>query len=93
MPSIHEGGGKGPRPDRGNPKVERQFGTLLGDGVAVQADMSSPEGINTLFKATADAFDDPVGVLVNNAGITRDTLILRMKQQQWEDVINTNLNG
>ena len=73
--------------------VVEEIKGLGGDGVAVQADMSSPEGINTLFKATADAFDDPVGVLVNNAGITRDTLILRMKQQQWEDVINTNLNG
>lgn len=64
-----------------------------GDGVAVQADMSSVDGINSLFKATADAYPDPIGVLVNNAGITRDTLVLRMKEAQWNDVINTNLNG
>jgi len=32
-------------------------------------------------------------VLVNNAGITRDTLVMRMKAAQWNDVINTNLNG
>ncbi len=55
--------------------------------------MSTTEGIKGLFKATADAYSDPVGVLVNNAGITRDTLVLRMKSSQWEDVINTNLNG
>ena len=48
---------------------------LGGDGVAVQADMSTMDGIKTLFKATADAYDEPVGVLVNNAGITRDTLV------------------
>ena len=64
-----------------------------GDGIAVKADMSTEEGIDSLFKATADAFDDPVGVLVNNAGITRDTLVLRMKPNQWHEVINTNLNG
>jgi 3-oxoacyl-[acyl-carrier protein] reductase len=66
---------------------------LGGDGIAVQADMSDPAGIDSLFKATAAAFDAPVGVLVNNAGITRDTLVLRMKAAQWNDVINTNLNG
>ncbi len=66
---------------------------LGGDGVAVQADMSTEEGIAKLFSETAAAFDAPVGVLVNNAGITRDTLVLRMKSQQWHDVINTNLNA
>jgi len=74
-------------------KVVEEIKGLGGDGVAVQADMSSPEGIAALFKATASAFPDPVEVLINNAGITRDTLVLRMKQSQWEDVINTNLNG
>jgi 3-oxoacyl-[acyl-carrier protein] reductase len=49
-----------------------------GDGVAVQADMSSMDGIKSLFKATAEAYEDPVEVLVNNAGITRDTLAMRM---------------
>jgi 3-oxoacyl-[acyl-carrier protein] reductase len=74
-------------------KVVEEIKGLGGDAVAVQADMSSPDGIAALFKATASAFPDPVEVLVNNAGITRDTLVLRMKQAQWEDVINTNLNG
>ena len=32
-------------------------------------------------------------VLINNAGITRDTLVLRMKPEQWQDVIDTNLSG
>jgi acetoacetyl-CoA reductase len=35
----------------------------------------------------------PIDVLVNNAGITRDTTIRKMDQQQWQDVINTNLGG
>merc|ERR1719506_3637452 len=65
-----------------------------GDGVAVQADMSTMDGVNKLFADTAAAFPDKsVKVLVNNAGITRDTLAMRMKESQWTDVINTNLNG
>merc|ERR1719313_286333 len=74
-------------------KVVEEIKALGGDGVAVQADMSTTEGIKGLFKATAEAYSDPVGVLVNNAGITRDTLVLRMKEKQWTDVIDTNLNG
>merc|ERR1711871_2949 len=74
-------------------KVAEEVKALGGDAVAVQADMSTVEGINGLFKATAKAFDEPIGVLVNNAGITRDTLAMRMKEDQWRDVIDTNLNG
>jgi 3-oxoacyl-[acyl-carrier protein] reductase len=73
--------------------VVEEIKALGGDGIAVQADMSTMDGIKGLFKTTADAFDAPVGVLVNNAGITRDTLAMRMKESQWRDVIETNLNG
>jgi len=73
--------------------VVEEIKGLGGDGIAVQADMSSMDGIKALFKATAEAYDEPVGVLVNNAGITRDTLAMRMKEAQWMDVIQTNLNG
>jgi len=37
--------------------------------------------------------EGPVGILVNNAGITRDNLLLRMKQEEWDAVLNTNLAG
>mmetsp|Transcript_141717 Transcript_141717/g.272131 ORF Transcript_141717/g.272131 Transcript_141717/m.272131 type:complete len:334 (-) Transcript_141717:430-1431(-) len=74
-------------------EVVEEIKKLGGDGVAVQADMSTKEGVDGLFKAAAEAFDEPVGVLVNNAGITRDALTMRMKPAQWTDVINTNLNG
>lgn len=73
--------------------VVEEIKGLGGDGIAVQADMSTVDGIKGLFKSTADAYEEPVSVLVNNAGITRDTLVLRMKEAQWNDVINTNLNG
>jgi len=73
--------------------VVEEIKALGGDGVAVQADMGTEEGVKALFTATAAAFDEPVGVLVNNAGITRDTLVMRMKPKQWQEVIDTNLNG
>jgi len=73
--------------------VVEEIKSLGGDGIAVQADMSTEEGIQALFKATANAYDEPVGVLVNNAGITRDNLAIRMKKEQWTDVIDTNLNA
>jgi len=74
--------------------VVKEIKGLGGDGAAIQADMSTQDGIKGLFEETAAAFPgEPIGVLVNNAGITRDTLVMRMKPQQWTDVIDTNLNG
>ena len=37
-------------------------------------------------------FDNKIDILINNAGITRDNLTLRMKEEEWNDVINLNLN-
>ena len=45
-----------------------------------------------MFKEAMDSWGS-VDVLVNNAGITRDTLIMRMKPEQWQAVIDTNLTG
>jgi 3-oxoacyl-[acyl-carrier protein] reductase len=53
---------------------------------------SKPESIKILFEKAVEAFGT-VDVLVNNAGITRDTLVLRMKPEQWQAVIDTNLSG
>jgi NAD(P)-dependent dehydrogenase (short-subunit alcohol dehydrogenase family) len=53
---------------------------------------SDPESIKVLFEKAVEAFGT-VDVLVNNAGITRDTLVMRMKPKQWQDVIDCNLSG
>lgn len=63
-----------------------------GDAIAVKANVANPEEVDALFKATMDKFGE-VNVLVNNAGITRDTLMMRMKLQQWQEVIDLNLTG
>ena len=60
--------------------------------VTMQADVSTAEGCKALFDAAAEAFGR-VDVLVNNAGITRDNLILRLTEQDFDAVLDTNLKS
>ena len=60
--------------------------------VAVQADVSTAEGCKHLFEETVNTFGR-VDLLVNNAGITRDNLILRMTEADFDAVLNANLKG
>lgn len=57
-----------------------------------QADVSDFTQAEALVKAAVDEFGT-IDVLVNNAGITRDTLLMRMKEEDFDAVINTNLKG
>jgi 3-oxoacyl-[acyl-carrier protein] reductase len=61
-------------------------------GVAVQADVSDPAQAQRLVEEVEELLGD-VDCLVNNAGITRDTLIARMSDEDWSDVLGTNLGG
>lgn len=63
-----------------------------GSAIALQADVSQADQVDALIKATTDQWGR-VDVLVNNAGITRDTLLLRMKPEDWQAVIDLNLTG
>lgn len=56
------------------------------------ADVSDPEACQRLLKEVTDAFGS-LDVLVNNAGITRDGLALRMKTEDWQSVLDTNLSS
>lgn len=60
--------------------------------LAVQANVSDADAVKALVDTTLDTFGS-IDVLVNNAGITRDNLIMRMKEQDWDDVIDTNLKS
>ncbi|MFN8014990.1 MAG: 3-oxoacyl-[acyl-carrier-protein] reductase [Acidimicrobiia bacterium] len=60
--------------------------------IAIKSDVSSVEGVDELFTKVEEQLGI-VSILVNNAGITRDTLLMRMKDDQWDDVIQTNLTG
>src|SRR5437016_537908 len=59
---------------------------------AVQGDVANTQASVEMVKQTKDAFGR-IDFLVNNAGIVRDTLILRMKEDDWDAVIDTNLKG
>ncbi|PZU95822.1 MAG: 3-oxoacyl-[acyl-carrier-protein] reductase [Pseudanabaena sp.] len=63
-----------------------------GEAIALHADVSHEAQVESLIKSTMDTWGR-VDVLVNNAGITRDTLLLRMKLEDWQSVIDLNLTG
>lgn len=73
-------------------KVVEEVKELGGDAVAVQADCSKPEDIDAMFETTKETYGT-CDVLINNAGITKDGLVMRMKPKQWQDVIDINLSG
>lgn len=58
----------------------------------VRCDITDPEAVEAAF-ATVEAEHGPVEVLVANAGITKDTLLLRMSEDDWSSVIDTNLTA
>lgn len=64
--------------------------TKGGCAEVLSADLASPEGLTLISEAIA--LDKP-SILVNNAGITRDQILLRMKDEQWDEVIATNLRS
>jgi len=63
-----------------------------GECIVVEADVRRPEDVQRLMDETLKAFGK-VDVLVNNAGITRDDLLLRMSDEEWDEVMATNLRA
>jgi len=63
-----------------------------GEGLAVAADVADPAAVDGAVKEIESAWG-PVQILVNNAGVTRDGLLLRMSDEQWGEVLRTNLDG
>ena len=63
-----------------------------GKAAVFQADVSNSAQAQNLVKFAVDTFGD-LHILVNNAGITRDTLIMMMSEEDWDAVINTNLKS
>jgi len=62
------------------------------EGQGMVLNVTEPESIDALIKALSTGIGSPA-ILVNNAGITRDTLMMRMKDDDWQAVIDTNLNS
>lgn len=67
-----------------------QAENIQGSGIAL--DVNDPAQVETVLKSVTDQYGD-ISILVNNAGITRDGLLMRMKDEDWDDVISTNMKS
>jgi len=65
---------------------------LGNNGLGMALDVTDAAAIEVAIKTISDTYDTPA-VLVNNAGITRDNLLMRMKDDEWDDIISTNLTS
>jgi 3-oxoacyl-[acyl-carrier protein] reductase len=72
--------------------LKAELETLGVRALATQCDVANTEAAAEMVKQTKEAFGR-IDFLVNNAGIVRDTLILRMKEDDWDSVLDTNLKG
>lgn len=73
-------------------KVKQEIESLGRRSVVIQGDVSDPDFVNSMVKDISEALGN-VSILVNNAGITRDNLLLRMKEEDWDDVLRVNLKA
>ncbi|KAL7461272.1 hypothetical protein ACHAXS_001693 [Conticribra weissflogii] len=73
-------------------KVAQEIRDAGGEAMVVTADCSNQDDIKAMFKKVIDEYGK-CDVLVNNAGIARDSLMVRMKPEQWQQVIDINLTG
>ena len=72
--------------------VRNEITAAGGRAFILQGDVSSAEDVDRIFKTVKEEFGF-LDVLVNNAGITRDSLLVRMKENQWDEVIDTDLKS
>ena len=63
------------------------------EGKAYKLNIKDQESINDLFKTINEDYSDTPDILINNAGITNDNLLIRMDDNQWFDTIETNINS
>ncbi|MFL0199843.1 3-oxoacyl-[acyl-carrier-protein] reductase [Exiguobacterium acetylicum] len=72
--------------------VVREIKEAGGEALAIQADVAEADAVKQMIKQTIDTFGQ-LDCVVNNAGITRDGLLMRMKEADFDAVIDTNLKG
>ncbi len=73
-------------------KVVEEINSFGGKASSLQADVSDENSVNQLIKTVLDK-NNKIDVLVNNAGITKDGLLMRMKTDDWQKVLDINLTG
>lgn len=78
--------------EQGAEKIDADLKAQGIEGAGLQLDVTDPASIEALLKRVGDEFGAPT-ILVNNAGITRDNLLMRMKEDEWDAVLDTNLKS
>src|SRR5699024_3669010 len=73
-------------------EVVEELQSLGVQAMKIQANVADEESVKAMMKEVTSNFGS-IDVLVNNAGITRDNLLMRMKESEFDDVIETNLKG
>ena len=91
--ALAEGGAKVAVVDVDEEGSQRAAEGLPGEGHrGYRADVTNAEEVKSVFKAVEEEVG-PISILVNNAGITRDNLLLRMSEEDWDLVLSVNLKG
>ncbi len=90
--TLHKQGAKVILHGTNKKKLNDVKNILSNNAEVVVANLSSKEEIIKLFNTSIDIFGK-VDILINNAGITRDNLLLRMKDEEWENVLDVNLTA
>jgi len=78
--------------EAGADKISQRFADNNISGRGMVLNVAEASSVDSVLKAMAEEFGAPT-ILVNNAGITKDNILMRMKDDEWMDVINTNLNA
>ncbi len=78
--------------EEGAKKISSLFTENNISGKGMKLDVTDNEQISALIKHIAEDYGS-IDILINNAGITRDNILLRMKEDEWDEIINTNLSS
>ena len=78
--------------EKGAAAISARFSELGIDGEGMVLNVTDADSVAALLKAVQEKYGAPQ-ILVNNAGITKDNLLMRMSDEEWFDVINTNLSA
>jgi 3-oxoacyl-[acyl-carrier protein] reductase len=78
--------------ESGAENISKVFADNKISGKGIKLDVTDKEQIASLVKTVNEDFGS-IDILINNAGITRDNILLRMKEDEWEDIIDTNLTS
>ena len=78
--------------EAGAASISQRFADNGVNGIGMVLNVTDPESVANVIKAITEQFAAPT-ILVNNAGITKDNILMRMKDDEWMDVLDTNLTS